>query len=360
MKIILDTNIIRQDFLLNSRKSEMFLDYLGKTEDIIVIPQIIYQEISALYKTEALKYINEIRKSRQKLNNILIDEGISDITLDANHVTAIYREYLLNKLGVRERDIVPYKNEYLPKIVNRSIDKLYPFSETRQEFRDYIIWLTNLDIASEDKNHSLIFISANTKDFADETKSSLHPSLEKEATGRDLVIHYYPSLDDFLKAKAIQIEFITNDWLLSSLDFKTMEKDLENDVGHYDQRELTNHLKWQDEEFYELLSAGIISLDLEQFYVYQMVDGSFRVEATFVSEFEIEYNAESQHEEEYLDYEFNFDHFKGDVDWHPVTKYHLVTNFDVRYLYTIIESQFHIIIKDENIEDAELIEWYIQ
>lgn len=360
MKIVLDTNIIRQDFLLNSRKFEMLLDYLRKTEDSIVMPQLVYQEVEALYKAEITKGLAQARKNRDKLQKILLDVRIDDLIIDVNHMTSNYLEHILQKLGVRKRDIVEYRNEYLPEIVKRSVRKLPPFTETRQEFRDYVLWLTILDIASEDENHSVIFISLNTKDFADSTKSSLHPILHQEAQERDMNILYYPSLDDFLKAKAVQIEFITQDWLLSVLDVQTVEKDLEIDVEYHGQRELTDHLKWNDDDFYELLSTRAISFDLGEFYIYQMEDGTFRVEATFESEFEIKYKAEIEHEEEYLDYEFGFDHFKGDIDWHPVTKYHLVPHYDVKHLYPIIDSQFHIIIRDKQIEDAELIEWYIQ
>ncbi|MFZ2384740.1 MAG: PIN domain-containing protein [Candidatus Omnitrophota bacterium] len=117
------------------------------------------------------------------------------------------------------------KDEYLQEIVKRAIYRVKPCTERGEEFRDVLLWLTVLDIARLAKNDELIFISNNIHQFSD-GKNSLHSDLFKETENAKLQIKYYQSLDQFIEAHAVKIDFITKDWLSSVLDVDIIDKEI--------------------------------------------------------------------------------------------------------------------------------------
>lgn len=52
MRIVLDTNIHRRDFALNSNDFKIFIDYLKKTNATLSVPEIVIEELCFLYDTE--------------------------------------------------------------------------------------------------------------------------------------------------------------------------------------------------------------------------------------------------------------------------------------------------------------------
>ena len=70
MEIVLDTNIIARHRLLRSRTFEMLLDFVAKTRSRVILPQIVYQELGAVYKREVGKWVREFRKASDDGNNL--------------------------------------------------------------------------------------------------------------------------------------------------------------------------------------------------------------------------------------------------------------------------------------------------
>ena len=89
-----------------------------------------------------------------------------------------------------------------------------------------------LEHALSEDEKTVIFISANTKDFSDKD-CNLHPKLIEEAKNTGVEIIYFSSLDNFLKSKASTIEFITKEWLEENIDFQELEKDAISKIEIY-------------------------------------------------------------------------------------------------------------------------------
>jgi len=357
MKVVIDSNIFRQDFLMQSRKFEMFVDYILKTDTKILMPKVVYQEIGELYQRELTSLQNQINTSRLKLLRLLFDSNIPEISINPELEKEKYLGHIKQKLKINNADLIPYKNEYLPNLVNRAIKGRRPLSSHKQEFRDGLIWLTLLEVSKDLKENAVVFISANTKDFADCDKN-LHPDLIKEAEANGVTISFYSSLDDFIKAHAEKVAFITKDWILSNYDLEMFNKKLQEDVIGWGSSKLESWFEDKDPKFSEILSIKPVSIDLFDFYVYEMSDASIRIESTFESEFEIEYRTEKENAN-FLEMEWGYHPVDGEFDWRPVTKSRTVSPSEVKHKYAIIYSEFHTILKDQDIQNIELITWHI-
>jgi len=361
MIVILDTSILRQDLLLRSPKIDLLLDFLTKTHGKLKVPNIVYQEIRSLYVRELQRHQNHLEKSRRTLQDLMMDQEISNFDLDVDAHAEKYVRHLRERLRLGDDDIVPYKNDYLPEVVRRATERLHPFTDERKEFRDVLLWLTTLDICDANPKESVCMVSANTKDFADKEGENLHPFLAGEATDKGARILYFPTLDDFLKAHATRFEFITREWILEQINVDSLKQEVERQLklweGSRFQRYIEHH---EDDEFYDPSLVSVLSFDLSEYYCLGMTDGSIRIQATFESECEVEYRSYREEEEEYSDYDYDFDHLKGDWDWTYVTKTRHVPVEEMRYAYLWVESLVDIEVKDHEVEDIDVIDCYLQ
>lgn len=359
MIVILDTNIIRQDLLLRSPKIDLLLDYLSKTRGRMMLPDIVYQEARGLYVREIQRHHSQLEKSRRTLQDLTIDYEIAQVDLDVDAHADRYVHHLRDRLRLRDADIVPYKNEYLPDVVKRATNRLHPFTDERKEFRDVLLWLTTLDICASNKEESVILISNNTKDFADKEGANLHPVLASEAAEKGARIDYYSSLDDFLKAHATKFEFITREWLLKHVDLDALKQEAEAQLKRGGDSILHSYIEnHEDDEFYDPSLISLLTFELADYYCLEMSDGSIRIQATFESECEVEYGSYREEEEEYSDYDYDF--VKGEWDFTYVTKTRVVPVEETRCTYPWIESQVDITVREEKVVDLEVVEWYLQ
>ena len=125
MDIILDSNIFRGDFLLRSKDFEVLLDYLKKTESSIIIPQIILDEVSGLYKRTLDERTAAYNKAANNVNLTLKNPAlqIADLVLDKDICLSEYIEHIKERLKIQERNILPYKESFLTEIASRAISR---------------------------------------------------------------------------------------------------------------------------------------------------------------------------------------------------------------------------------------------
>lgn len=215
MNIVLDSNIYRRDILLKSKDFEIMLDYLKKTTSSLIVPQIILDEITGLYKRTLNDRVNTYKSSFQNLQLTLASETKlkDDNSIEIESEALSYIKFLRSKLKIHDVNILPYDNSYLPVIAKRAINRQKPSGEKGQGFRDTLIWLTIVDYCKNSNNKQVIFISENTEDFGDSDKTSLHDSLKEECKSNNIEIHFYKSMKEFVEKHSKRIEFVTNDWI---------------------------------------------------------------------------------------------------------------------------------------------------
>ena len=118
MKIILDTNILRQDFFLKSRKFEMLIDFVSKTVHQIMLPQVVYDEIVSLYERAILENYGQLLKSKdecEKHFSFKLDIDLPELEID-KQIDA-FKKNINSRLKLSAKSIIPLNDKYLPDIV---------------------------------------------------------------------------------------------------------------------------------------------------------------------------------------------------------------------------------------------------
>lgn len=281
MNVILDTNVIVSDHLIKSKNFRRLIEYCFRTMSTIVLPQIVLEELRGVYKTRILTYESQAKLAIDKLNSLFVDFSVSKWQeLETEKLSNDYPKYLRWKLGSYQIDEPQYKNEYLPEIIRRAIDRIKPMSAKGEEFRDCILWLTILDYLKRNKYDEHTFISSNSADFGD-TIGGLHPILKLELENSGLQLNYYKSLSEFIECEVGQFEFISKEWLITNINWDLLDERALDAVdaihcGFFFQY-LSNLGKDDFGHAWEILSARF-GRDIDYFFIGKLGDERFGVE----------------------------------------------------------------------------------
>ncbi|PIC94560.1 hypothetical protein CSV69_16095 [Sporosarcina sp. P26b] len=200
--IFLDTNILDKQFFINPTVEELFRFKNISGNDVeIIITDIVLQELvdharkEIVEKNEIIKSINKIKRWADKspTREFEVEELISK-----------YEKQLLTDFPFRffTPDIYVYK-----KVYDRYFQKLKPFENNRQQFKDGLLWETILNFKEKHNNEmsQYFLITKNSSDFAmdKQNKDELHPDYKAEFSG--LILRN--DIDCFLEEKGYYVDY---------------------------------------------------------------------------------------------------------------------------------------------------------
>ncbi|WP_246050146.1 PIN domain-containing protein [Aquibacillus sediminis] len=108
-----------------------------------------------------------------------------------------YKVFLDNIIDEHGINIIGYPEDksLIKKVSNKYFGVIKPFGENKPSFQDSIIWESIVSYCKRNNPDNVVFISNNTKDFADKSKFKIHDQLEEDIQG----ILYYNSFGAFLE-----------------------------------------------------------------------------------------------------------------------------------------------------------------
>jgi len=312
--VVIDTNILRKDFFTRSGEFKVFKDYLKKTDSRLIMPAIVLEEIGALYKKYLTDKLGKFLTARKNLDNALMGRMIPEVEVDIHEETHKYTEYLLKEFGITQKSLLPHKPEYLDELVRRVVGRIKPISEKGEEFRDALVWLIILDFAGKTKEKKIVFVSTDKTDFADET-GDLHPVLTKDATEKGVEVSFFNSLAGFNREQATKVEYINIDWLKSKYESLNIEEKLLRWIERSAMDKVFDIVESKESGLKpENISIEHAVFEIDDFYIYEMTDGSFYVEVYNGGDLDI--YVEGVREFDEWGYDYGYDPIGGDFDYH--------------------------------------------
>jgi hypothetical protein len=295
MDIIIDTNILRQDHLLRSSKFQVVLDYLQKTNSHLIIPTVVKDEMIAIFRRQLIELFDEARNKAAKIYRWCYDDTPrTDFHLDIDKEVTIYTSFL-NELthggGALE---LPHQDNFLGEVIRRQINRVKPASDRGEEFRDIVIWLSIKDFLKQSQREA-VFISQNTKQFAAKDSIELHPDLATELLTENLHLRYFSSLDEFIQQHSSRVDFITEEWIEQNIS----QADIESASSPVIQSSEKSWQRYADQKgvdwtgYLEVLGFGYV--DLNEFYVYELIGEDFYLHASYCGDLEVEIELEESH-----------------------------------------------------------------
>jgi hypothetical protein len=286
MYIVLDTNTLQEDLLLRSKKYDMLVDYGKRTISPIFVPKLVLDELLATYARKLRERSATWIRSVEQMNGLLTAQIQLPPSLEIESLCKTFRLHLFHKLAIAERSVLPLKPEYLTEVVDRAIHRRAPCNASGEGIRDALFWLSARDLAVRTK-HAVALISKSTSQFSAD-RTTLHPDLAVEARAAGAAIVYYPSIVDFIKEHATQIEFITADWLTSHVPGERILDRVRPRLERLATRRLEKLCSSDEEPTGDVEVRGG-TLKLGEHFVYRMSNGSIGIESTWTGRVEVRF-----------------------------------------------------------------------
>jgi hypothetical protein len=197
MDVALDANIILNDPRMGGNAFQSLLDYLRRTNSRLVLSRVVLDEVIARYPELLKTKIRDASRAVGALGSIVVDSEINLPFIDVDRETQFLEQKLLQpSKNIKASHVVnTFSDICIEDVIKRGIQRIPPASAGGEELRDVIHWLMILKYLETAKSE-LAFIT-DDKHFRDE--AVLHPRLEREIRDHNLPLHFYTSLDDFIK-----------------------------------------------------------------------------------------------------------------------------------------------------------------
>ncbi|USK78971.1 PIN domain-containing protein [Peribacillus frigoritolerans] len=208
--VFLDSNASYTDPFMQKTIHNRLLLELAQNEHIsLYLSQVVRDEMLNNYERQLTKHFETIEDKEGKIKKLIADDD--SIPFQWNQTIEAYVEKLDEYLNELEDDgviqVLPYSNDFLPDLVERSLKRIKPFSEKKLEFRDGIIWFTYVEYVEDNNIDHCYFITKNKADFMQ--NGELHPQLKEDSDAFTL----FETPKDFSESDAIQGLQRTLDWV---------------------------------------------------------------------------------------------------------------------------------------------------
>jgi hypothetical protein len=305
MIIIPDTNIFFNDWDLKRTTIRILLEFAPKAGFEIIFQEIVIMELVNQVREAIVSVANA---NNERLTDLYQKTGtrISFFIIEDEIEKEVgkYEEFLRKRLEKLETKTARIPDISHKTILERDLERRKPFSKDGKGYRDALIWQTILETAKEQKD-KIVFITQNTKDFADDDKKGFHDDLVQDI--RDLKfdpskITLSPSLSLFLKDNLIPC-------------LPSPEQTLVNFM------QKTHPTFKLEDELAETLSEELIGEEIEYHSIgkpseyesitFSMVEAAYDI--NIIDEHELSPTERVIDLEAYLDCEFNAFIFKSDL-----------------------------------------------
>lgn len=214
MKLVIDTNIIHEDFHLQGPRIGKLCSAAEKLGYDLMIPEVVVDEMVNQFRRKMLKNLtgySEVLKMVARTQE-RADKFDKDVFLQSK--VEEYEWYLQNRLSVLKIRVVPYPVVDVKSLVSRELLVKKPFKEGNAGnvgYRDALIWESIKSVCVFPKalkeDPQVEFLTENTRDFSDGS-STLHPDLIEDLRGNGLLencVSLIPDVKEFFE-KRVDVE----------------------------------------------------------------------------------------------------------------------------------------------------------
>lgn len=301
--------------MMRSTRFTGLLEYARKTDSTVVLPQLVLDELEHNYRRQVEDKIQTVVRDVQKLNGFL-REPVPHVPLpDVGAATTDFINHVKSRLGLGLGSIIPYRDDHLVPVLKRAMSRTPPCSDRGEEIRDALIWMSLLDVGRASRK-PVALVSSNTKQFSS-GDGKLHPVLVKEAADAGVTVHYYTSLDDFLRAHSAPLDFITNDWIAAALSADAVVSAASNKLLQETERKLLRYAARDDRLLVSYPQLDEHDITVDNFFVNALDNGDYRLEVVWSGWARVSYESEEMVEEREWAHEYGFDPTTGDWGYHP-------------------------------------------
>jgi len=293
MWVVLDTNILRQDFSLSGNECSILLDFLKKSRSKLLLPNVVLDELKVLYVEHLRNKKQAAEAALDALFRHVPSKKPPEVDIDPDSEGDKYTTFLTSRLGLSHQSTIQYGKDWLDTIVSRVVQGVPPAnrnkkSEKSEGFKDTLVWLSILDWAKENPTQEIGFIT-NDEHFQD-SAGGLNPRLRSEVEETGCNLKFYSSLSAFNIEQATPIKEYDRNRVVQLIEEQDVGSKVYDFVRSDEKGLLRDWLYIRDPHFIHEKVFGSLPENLVDYYAYKMEDNSIRIECVISMEFFIRYS----------------------------------------------------------------------
>ncbi|MCG7346099.1 PIN domain-containing protein [Sporosarcina sp. ACRSL] len=305
MHFFLDSTVFQngKDVFLNNRLSREFLNICRQQNFSIYISSVVIDEIRRQFSIFIKSQIKNINLGIGAMNTL---PNVHNISVNLPQYEDVMRSFDSYFERLREEGllhIVQFSNDFLPELIHKSIYRIKPFTDSKQEFRDAVIWFSYAKLAEDQQLENCFFISGNTTDYLDR-QGQIHEELAEKSDRFTFFRDVYSLLntsymDPFKATNALLESLKEQEWdsetilnfLKEDVSKSYILKHLTDDIDGSLREELWSSMYYSNRtisnlDLVNICGASIRGIDFinNEF----VVSGNFEAKIHFVSELKTE------------------------------------------------------------------------
>lgn len=209
MNIFIDTSVIYKDPFWKGNFFSELIDIVKEKEIGLYISEVVLMEIERNYGKIVDQQIFQLSKAHSEIDHYQISLNTKS-SIDKEKSIVGLKTHYKRLIDEGVITLLKYSNEMMPEIVNRAVYRKKPFTETKTELKDTIIWLTYAEYAEKHKLKDCILLTNNVSDFCDTEKLKqnifeIHSDLHKDSNR----FKVYKSPKELIQNEKPTLQFIT-------------------------------------------------------------------------------------------------------------------------------------------------------
>lgn len=201
INLFLDTTVLFNDPFFKKTYNRQLLKFADVYGTPLILSKVVFEEARNKFLINVHKRMGDLEKSLQSLRDYYPEElSTEKLQVSSSDFESQFDVFFNNLIEQKLIQVVDYDNALLPELVRRSINRIKPFTDSKQEFRDAITWLTYTKKAEDENHEYCFFITNNKNDFLD-SNGDVHPQLKEDS---DKFKVYPTSKDLFLNEEILK------------------------------------------------------------------------------------------------------------------------------------------------------------
>lgn len=167
MYLVFDTNVIFDNWFVESGQFELLARYCKNTESVLLIPRVVVEEVDAKFVAKRLEAIKALEVATRKLQKFKASAAVGSM---GDYEEPYSFEDIARQVFPKV-EVVEYREVEHVRLVKKAIGNHLPFRESEKGYRDCLMWLSLLQwMGHLPGDAEVAFITRNKSDFAGKTE----------------------------------------------------------------------------------------------------------------------------------------------------------------------------------------------
>src|SRR3990172_5235475 len=176
MYVILDTNVIHQDFHLSMSATHELLDNASNRGLTVCVPEVVVREMVKHFREQPESILQRLQDVHRGMDRLQLQLGSTLPVIDVDGVVKEFEERFRERLNEHKVKVLPLPGVNVEQLLHLRISRRRPFKNDGRGMFDALIWESVVELWRQYPDEQYAVITED-KDYEDTEGERIHPDL---------------------------------------------------------------------------------------------------------------------------------------------------------------------------------------